>query len=173
MSSIDLYLYYGREPCNDVTYGVTYEGFGKKIEIIQLKKGREINLKKLKKKIMKELDLDRRLHDIKIIYHAPHAVFNDRIVFMPIEIKGDKHVKIMFDRINSMPQLKAAELYISVEPRIEVGGEDVQQTTWRVVVGKNSNHYIRIVIRLLPRAPQLGVIHHHAKRHQLQWRFVV
>ena len=103
MSSIDLYLYYGGEPCNDVTYGVTYEGSGKKIEIIQLKKGREINLKKLKKKIMKELDLDRRLHDIKIIYRAPHAVFNDRIVFMPIKIKGDKHVKIMFDRINSTP----------------------------------------------------------------------
>ena len=66
MSSIDLYLYYGGEPCSDVTYGVTYEGPGKKIEIIQLKKGREINLKKLKKKIMKELDLDRRLHDIKL-----------------------------------------------------------------------------------------------------------
>ena len=65
----------------------------------------------------------------KIIYRAPYAVFNDRIVFMPIEIKGDKHVKIMFDRINSTPQLKAAELYISVEPHIEVGGEDVQQTT--------------------------------------------
>ena len=86
-------------------------------------------MKKLKKKIMKELDLDRQLHDIKIIYHALHAVFNDRIVFMPIEIKGDKHVKLMFDRINSMPQLKAAELYISVEPHIEVSGEDVQQTT--------------------------------------------
>ena len=35
----------------------------------------------------------------------------------------------MFDRINSTSQLKAAELYVSVEPRIEVGGEDVQQTT--------------------------------------------
>ena len=129
MSSIDLYLYYGGESCSDVTYGVTYEGFGKKIEIIQLKKGREINLKKLKKKIMKELDLDRWLHDIKIIYRVLHAVFNNRIVFTPIEIKGDKHVKIMFDRINSTPQLKAVELYISVEPRIEVGSENVQQTT--------------------------------------------
>ena len=78
MSSIDLYLYYGGEPCSDVTYGVTYERPGRKIEIIQLKKGWEINLKKLKKKIMKELDLDRRLHDIKIIYRAPYAVF-DRI----------------------------------------------------------------------------------------------
>ena len=70
-------------------------------------------MKKLKKKIMKELDLDRQLHDIKIIYRAPHAFFNDRIVFTPIEIKGDKHVKIMFDWINSTPQLKAIELYRS------------------------------------------------------------
>ena len=36
ISSIDLYLYYG-EPHNGVTYGVTYEGPGKKLEIIQLK----------------------------------------------------------------------------------------------------------------------------------------
>ena len=89
MSSIDLYPYYGGEPRSDVTYGVTYEGPGKKLETIQLKKQREINLKKLKKKIMKELNLDRRLHDIKIIYHAPHAMFSDHIVFTPIEIKGN------------------------------------------------------------------------------------
>ena len=35
----------------------------------------------------------------------------------------------MFDRINSTPQLKATEFYISVEPRTKVGNEDVQQTT--------------------------------------------
>ena len=34
----------------------------------------------------------------------------------------------MFDRINSTPQLKATELYISMEARTEVGGEYVQQT---------------------------------------------
>ena len=81
MGSIDLYLYYGGEPRNDVIHGVTYEGPGKMLEIIQIKKWRETNLKKLKKKIMKELDLDRRSHDIKIIYRSPHAVFNNRIVF--------------------------------------------------------------------------------------------
>ena len=86
-----------------MTYGVTYEGFGKKLEIIQLKKRWEIYLKKLKKKIMKKLDFDYWFHDIKIKYHAPHAIFSDRIIFTSIEIKGDKHVKIMFDRINSMP----------------------------------------------------------------------
>ena len=85
-------------------------------------------MKKLKKKIMKELDLDRQFHDIKIIYRTPHVVFSDHIVFTPIEIKRDKHIKIMFDRLNFTPHLKAAELYISVETRIEVGGEDVQQT---------------------------------------------
>ena len=42
---------------------------------------------------------------------------------------------------------------------------------WRVVAGKNSNHYIRIIIRFLPRASQLGVMHHYANRHQLQWMF--
>ena len=83
----------------------------------------------VEKKIMKELDLDRWLHDIKIIYRVLHAVFNNRIVFTPIEIKGDKHVKIFFDRINSMPQLKAVELYISVEPHTEVGSEVLQQKT--------------------------------------------
>ena len=110
MSSIDLFLYYGGEPYSDVTYGVTYEGPSKKLEIIQLTKWQEINLKKLKKKIMKELDLDHRLHDIKIIYRAPHAMFNDRIVFTPIEIKGYKHVKIMFDRINSTPPVKSCRV---------------------------------------------------------------
>ena len=89
MSSINLYLYYGREPYSDVTYGVTYEGPAKKLETMQLKKRQEINLRILKKKIMKELNLDRRLHDIKIIYHAPHAMFSDHIVFTPIEIKGN------------------------------------------------------------------------------------
>jgi len=101
VSSTDLYIYYGGEPHSDVIHRVMYEGPGKKLKIIKLKRRREINLKKLKKKIIKELDLDRRFHDIKIIYRAPHVVFNDYIVFTPIEIKGNKHVKIMFDRINS------------------------------------------------------------------------
>ena len=45
-----------------------------------------------------------------------------------IDIKRDKHIRIMFDRIDSTPQLKVVELYISVELRTELSGEDVQQT---------------------------------------------
>ena len=36
MGLIDLYLYYSGEPHSDVIHGVTYEGFGKRLEIIQL-----------------------------------------------------------------------------------------------------------------------------------------
>ena len=38
MGSIDLYLYYGGEPRSDVIHGVMYEGLGKRLEIILLKK---------------------------------------------------------------------------------------------------------------------------------------
>ena len=49
MSLIDLYLYYDREPYSDVTHGVTYEGSGKKLEIIQLKKTARDQFKKVEK----------------------------------------------------------------------------------------------------------------------------
>ena len=125
-------------------------------------------MKKLKKKITKVLNLDCWFHDITIIYCALHAVFSVCIVYMPTKIKGEKHVKIMFDRINSTPQSKVAKLYIHVEPRTEVSGEYVQQIALEGGGGKNYNHYTLMVIQLLLHAPQLGVIHYHVMRHQLQ-----
>ena len=44
-------------------------------------------------------------------------------------IKEDKHVKMIFNRIQKMPQVNAAELYISSEPLSEVDTKMVQQTT--------------------------------------------
>ena len=44
-------------------------------------------------------------------------------------IKKDKHVKMMFNRIQKMPEVNVAELYISSEPLLEVDTEVVQQTT--------------------------------------------
>ena len=44
-------------------------------------------------------------------------------------IKEDKHVKIMFNRIHKMPQVNAAELYVSSKPLAEVDTEEMQQTT--------------------------------------------
>ena len=47
-------------------------------------------------------------------------------------IKEDKHVKMMFNRIQNMPQVNATELYISSEPLSEVDTEMVQQTTMSI-----------------------------------------
>ena len=47
-------------------------------------------------------------------------------------IKEDKHVKMMFNSIQKMPQVNAAELYISSEPLSKVNTEMVQQTTMSI-----------------------------------------
>ena len=44
-------------------------------------------------------------------------------------IKEDKHIKIMFNKIHKMPQVNAAELYVSSEPLAEVDAEEMQQKT--------------------------------------------
>ena len=40
-------------------------------------------------------------------------------------IKEDKHVKIMLNMILKMPQVNAAELYVSLEPLAEVDIEEM------------------------------------------------
>ena len=44
-------------------------------------------------------------------------------------IEADKHVKIMFDKMEKITQISAIELYIKLEPRAEVGVEEIQQIT--------------------------------------------
>ena len=44
-------------------------------------------------------------------------------------IKEDKHIKIMFNKIHKMPQVNAAELYVSSELLAKVDAEEMQQTT--------------------------------------------
>ena len=44
-------------------------------------------------------------------------------------IEADKHVKIMFDKMERITQVSAIELHIKLEPRAEVGVEEIQQTT--------------------------------------------
>ena len=44
-------------------------------------------------------------------------------------IKEDKHVKMMFNRIQKMPQVNAAELYVSLEVLADNTTEVVQETT--------------------------------------------
>ena len=78
---------------------------------------------------MEELNLNPACYNIKIIYRYPQEVLHERINYEYMAIKEDKHVKIMFNRIHKMPQVNAAELYVSSEPLAGVDTEEVQQTT--------------------------------------------
>ena len=60
-------------------------------------------LNDLKRKIMVELNLNLALYDIKIIYRYPQEVLHERINYGYMAIKEDKHVKMMFNRIQKMP----------------------------------------------------------------------
>ena len=75
---------------------------------------------------MDELNLNPAWYDIKIIYCYPQEVLHERINYEYMVIKEDKHVKMIFNRIQKMPQVNAAELYISSEPVSEVDTEVVQ-----------------------------------------------
>ena len=86
-------------------------------------------LNDLKRKIMDELNLNPTWYDIKIIYRYPQEVLHKRINYGYMVIKEDKHVKMMFNRIQKMPQVNVAELYVSSEPLVEVDTEVVQETT--------------------------------------------
>ena len=43
----------------------------------------------------------------------------------------------MFDKMKSTLEVKNIELYISVKPRMEFGGEEGQKKLWRVREGKS------------------------------------
>nr|XP_023872004.1 uncharacterized protein LOC111984617 [Quercus suber] len=86
-------------------------------------------LNDLKRKIMEELNLNRAWYDIKITYRYPQEILHERINYGYMAIKEDKHVKMIFNRIQKMPQVNAAELYVSLEALAKVYTETVQQTT--------------------------------------------
>ena len=69
---------------------------------------------------MEELNLNPFCYEIKIIYCYPQEVLHKRINYKYMVIKENKHVKIMLNMILKMPQVNAAELYISLEPLAEV-----------------------------------------------------
>ena len=78
---------------------------------------------------MEGLNLNPVFYDIKIIYRYRQEVLHEWINYGYMVIKEDNHVKIMFNRIQKMPQVNAAELYISSGLPEEVDTKEVQQTT--------------------------------------------
>ena len=59
----------------------------------------------------------------------PHKVLKHWINYKCMAIEVDKHVNIMFDKLERIPKISGIELYIQLEPHAEVGIEEIQQTT--------------------------------------------
>ena len=58
-----------------------------------------------------------------------HEVLKHRINYKYMTIEVDKHGKIMFDKLERIPEVSGIELYIKLEPCAEVGVEEIQQIT--------------------------------------------
>ena len=86
-------------------------------------------LNDLKVKIMEELQVNLALHNIHITFHSPHEVLNKCINYRYMAITEDKHVTFMFSKMQKWENVADFELYVSLQPRAEVGIEEIIQTT--------------------------------------------
>ena len=129
MPVIDMILYHGSSLKNaNANKGLSFEGSGIKSYYTQI----DLRLKaldELKIIVMEELCANPAIHNIQITYRMPHEVLKHQINYKYMVIKTDKHVKIMLDELERIPEVNGIELYIQLQPRAEVGIEEIQQTT--------------------------------------------
>ena len=117
----DTILHYGGALCNDdANEGLPFKGLDIKCYYTQIHH-RLKTLNDLKMIIMEDLCVNPTFHDIQITFHSPHEVLNHQINYRYMAIEADKHVKIMFDKMEKIVQVSAIELQISLELCLEVG----------------------------------------------------
>ena len=128
MPEIDIILYHGGPLKNaDANKGLPFEGSGIKTYYTQIDH-RSKTLNELKKIVMEELYENLTVHNIQITYRMPNEILKHRINYKYMVIEIDKHVKIMFDKLERIPEVTNIELYIQLEP-CAVWQEDIQQKT--------------------------------------------
>ena len=99
MPEIDIILYHGGPLKNaNANKGLPFERSGIKTYYTQID-CRLKTLDELKMIVMEELCANPALHIIQITYHMPHEVLQHRINYKYMAIETDKHVKIMFDKL--------------------------------------------------------------------------
>ena len=126
---IHINIYYGGPLSNANPYdGLIFQGPSIQCYYMMIRRKLK-TLNDLKIKIMDELQVNLALHDIHITFHSPHKVLNQRINYRYMAITENKHVRIMFNRMQNMSQVANFELYITLESRTEVGVEEILQTT--------------------------------------------
>ena len=78
---------------------------------------------------MEELQVNPALHDIHITFRSLHEVLSQCINYRYMAITEDKHVKIMFSKMQKWEQVANFELYVTMELRAIVGVKEIVQTT--------------------------------------------
>ncbi|KAL0001082.1 hypothetical protein SO802_014863 [Lithocarpus litseifolius] len=125
MPEIDIILYHGGPLKNpNANKGLPFEGPGIKSYYTQIDR-RLKTLDELKTIVIDELCANPAIHSIQITYRMPHEVLKNRINYKYMAIEIDKHVKIMFDKLERIPEVSGIELYIQLEPRAD---DEIQQT---------------------------------------------
>ncbi|KAL0001411.1 hypothetical protein SO802_015192 [Lithocarpus litseifolius] len=125
MLEIDIILYHGGPLKNsNANKGLPFEGPDIKFYYTQIDR-RLKTLDELKMIVMEELCANPAVHNIQITYRMPHEVLKNRINYKYMVIETDKHVKIMFDKLERKPEVSGIELYIQLEPRAD---DEIQQT---------------------------------------------
>ncbi|KAL0016055.1 hypothetical protein SO802_003124 [Lithocarpus litseifolius] len=138
---IDIILYHGR-PLNNANAnkGLPFEGLGIKCYCTQIDR-RLKALGELKMIVMEELCVNLVMHNIQITYRSLQEVLKHRINYKYMAMEAEKHVKIMFDQMERITQVSAIELYIKLEPCVDVGVEEIQQTTTSLHVTVSDAQY--------------------------------
>ena len=67
--------------------------------------------------VMEELCANPTVHNIQITYRMPNEILKHWINYKYMAIETDKYVKIMFDKLERIPEVTNIELYIQLEPR--------------------------------------------------------
>ena len=140
MSEIDIILYHGGSLKNaNANKGLPFERSGIKICYTQIDR-RLKTLDELKMIVMEELCENPAMHNIQITYRMPNEILKYQINYKYMAIETYKHVKIMFDKLERIPEVTNIELYIQLEPHA-VWQEDIQQTTTSLQVTVPSAQY--------------------------------
>ena len=117
MSEIDIILYHSGPLKNaNANKGLPFEGPGIKTYYTQIDR-RLKTLDKLKIIVIEELCANLVVHNIQITYRVSNEILKHWINYKYIAIETDKYVKIMFDKLERIPEVTNIELYIQLEPR--------------------------------------------------------
>ena len=141
MPEINIILYHGDPLKNaNANKGLPLEGLSIKTYYTQID-CRLKTLDELKMIVMEELCANPAVHNIQITYRMSHEVLQHWINYKYMAIETDKHVKIMFDKLERIHAVNGIELYIQLEPRAEVSIEEIQQTTTSLQVTISNAQY--------------------------------